>query len=346
MLSRRTLLPVALALGALFGTAASANAAPSWHDGVAAISYVYNPCLSIQEFGGMSQAGYSSDPAATRAGDVFYGHVLFGAATFVGGGCGNTDQHAEVDVSLPPGVSLAIDGAHPIYCFYQDGSDPAQSNPTCPTHAVNGTYGLMLPAGDGGNAWDMPPGRTLEVQFPLVSNRELKGPAGGHCPDTLDELALGQPRDCLIAPTHMIDGSADPWLLPNEDMVIAPAATGPSPGGSGTPKPGTNSGGGAVHASVKAPGHVRMRALLSKGLRVVLTLPGAGATARLSLMQGHHTLGHVTRRHLKSGRVTVKLKLSKVGRKRLGHARHAKLTLVEKLSNPKLTLRRTVVVKR
>jgi len=101
-----------------------------------------------------------------------------------------------------------------------------------------------------------------------------------------------------------------------------------------------------VHASVKAPGHVRMRALLSKGLRVVLTLPSAGATARLSLMQGHHTLGHVTRRHLKAGRVTVKVKLSKAGRARLRHARHAKLTLVEKLSNPKLTLRRTVVAKR
>ena len=338
--------PVIAILGALLATAASADAAAEWHNGVTTQSYVYAPCLNITEFGALAQAGFSSDPATTRAGDVFYGHALFGAATYVGGGCGNTDQAAELDVSLPPGVSFAIDAAHPIYCFYQDGNNPAQANPTCPTHPVNGTYGQMLPAGDGGNAWDMPPGRTLEVQFPLVSNRELKGPAGGHCPQTLDELGLGQPRDCLLTPTHVIDGDSNPWLLPNEDMVIAPGATtGTTPGGSTAPKPGTN-GGGVVHASIKAPGHVRMRALLSKGLRVVLTLPTAGATARLSLMQGHRALAHLTRRHLKAGRVTLKLKLSKSGRRRLRHARHAKLKLVEKLSKPKLTLRKTVVAKR
>jgi hypothetical protein len=341
---------VLVALGALLAAAAAAaDAAPSWHDGVAAQSYVFNPCLNITEFGALAQTGYSSDPAATHAGDVFYAHVLFGAATYVGGNCTNTDQAAELDVSPPPGVSLAVSAANPIYCFYTDSSNTGQPLSPCPTHGVNGTYGTMLPAGDGGGAWDMPPGRTIEVQFPLVSNRELRGPAGGHCPDTLDELNAGQPRDCLLAPVHVLDGSDDPWLLPNEDMVIAAAPAtgtghGTTPGGAGGSAPG--SGSGAHHASLKAPGHVRMRALLSRGLRVALALPSAGASATLTLLQGHHTLGHVTKRHLKAGRVSVTLKLSKSGRRRLRHASHAKLMLVEKLSNPKVTLRRTVLAKR
>jgi hypothetical protein len=351
MLNRRNVLrtaPVLLALVALLAAAATASAAPEWHNGVAAQSYVFNPCLSITEFGALSQAGYSSDVAATHPGDVFYGHVLFGAATYVGGNCTTMDQSAELDVSPPPGVTLAVDAAHPIYCFYADGSDPGQANPTCPTHAVNGTYGLMLPAGDGGGAWDMPPGRTLEVQFPLVTNRELKGPAGGHCPETLGELGLGQARDCLLAPTHVIDGTDDPWLLPNEEMVIAPGpASTTTPGGTSHPgSPGSGNSTGGAHPALKIRRHMKLHALLSKGLHVVLTLPSAGSSANLTLYKGHRKLAHLVRRHLRAGRVTLHLKLSRSGRARLKHASHARLRLVEKLSKPKVTLHTFVKIKR
>ncbi len=337
---------VLLALVVLLAAAASASAAPEWHNGVTLQSTLYNPCLDISEFGAIAQTGYSSDPAVTHAGDVFYGHALFGAATYVGGNCTTTDQTAELDLSPPPGVSLAVDSAHPIYCFYQDGSGPAQSDPNCPTHTVAGTYGPQLPHGDGGGPWDMPPGRTIEVQFPLVSNRALNGPAGGHCPEDLGELSLGQPRDCLITPIHVADGTSDPWLLPNEEMILAgpPAGTTPS-GGPGGGSHGGGSGSSAK-ASLKVAKHVRLGTLLAKGLHVVLTVPAAGSTAIVSLKQGHRTLAHARKRHLKAGRVTIRLRLSKAARRHLRHAKHAKLRLIEKLSSPKLTLQRTIVAKR
>ena len=123
---------IVVALGALLAGAATADAAASWHDGVSAESYVFNPCLNITEFGALAQTGYNSDPAATHAGDVFYAHVLFGAATYVGGNCTSTDQAAELDVSPPPGVSLAVSAAHPIYCFYTDASNTGSAAVTVP----------------------------------------------------------------------------------------------------------------------------------------------------------------------------------------------------------------------
>ena len=341
----RKLLPCAVAVVALLATlalVASADAAEEWHNGVTVQSELYNPCLDISEVGALAQTGFQSDPAVTKAGDVFYAHALFGAATHVGGNCTDTDQAAELDISPPPGVTLAIDSAHPINCYYADGNDPAQTNPTCPSHTVPGTYGQMLPAGDGGGAWDMPPGRTLEVQIPLRSTRELKGPAGGHCPDDLNQLTAGQPRDCVITPIHILDGTSDPWLLPNEEMFLNPAPSG------GNSQSGGGGGGSSIpgHASLKAPKSLKLSALMKKGVPVVISVPAGGGTANLSLLQGHKTLAHVVRKHLKAGTTTIHLKLSRSGRARLRHARHAHLKLVEKLSNPKVTLRKTISVRR
>jgi len=282
-MNRKSVRPVAallLSVAAVLAGGASAYAAQTWTDGQPAQSSVYNPCLDITEFGALAQTGYQSDPGVTRVGDVFYGHALFGAATHVGGNCTDTDQAAEVDLVLPPGVSLAVDAKHPIYCFYIDGNGPGQTNTTCPTHTANGTNGPMLPAGDGGAAWDMPPGRTLEVQFPLVTNRELKGPAGGHCPETLDEIGISPQRDCLLLAVHVLDGTSDPWLLPNAEMFIAPAARA-----------------GAVRLS--APKSVKLSSLIAHGLTATLSVPSSGTTATLTLRQGSRTLGKVTKKGLK-----------------------------------------------
>jgi hypothetical protein len=332
---------LSVAAAALIG-ASTASADTSWHDGQSVDSHVYNPCLHISEFGALAQAGYETDPAATRAGDVFYGHVVFGAATHVGGNCTDTDQAAELDLVLPPGVSLAIDAQHPIYCFYQDQGVPAQANPTCPTHAVNGVYGPMLPAGDGDGAWDMPPGRSLEVQFPLVSTRELKGAAEGHCPQTLDEIPISPLRDCLIAAVHVFDGSDDPWLLPNIQMLLAPAAG--SPTGPTGPTPPSGPTGPATQPGLAAAKKMKLSALLAHGVTATLTVPTAGATAKLTLREGSRTLGKVTRKHLKAGTVKVRVRLSKRARTKLRHARSAHLTLVERIGTQ--TLRVPVVAKR
>ena len=122
-------------------------------------------------------------------------------------------------------MSLAVDAKHPIKCFYQD-PDMADkvAAPACPTHTTGGVLGPQLPAGDGGGGWDLAPGRTYEVQFPLVSNRQLKGPAGGYCPRSADELPFYTQRDCLITAVHVVDGDTDPWLMPDEELFLDPAA--------------------------------------------------------------------------------------------------------------------------
>jgi hypothetical protein len=309
--------------------ASTASADTSWHDGQSVDSQLYNPCLHISEFGALAQAGYETDPAATRAGDVFYGHVVFGAATHVGGNCTDTDQAAELDLVLPPGVSLAVDAQHPIYCFSIDQGQPAQADPTCPTHAATGAYGPMLPAGDGGAAWDMPPGRTLEVQFPLVSTRELKGPAAGHCPESVDEIGTFPQRDCLAVAVHVADGTDDPWLFPIVQMVLAPAAV--------TPGPGTK-------PALAVAKHLKLSSLLAHGVTATLTVPTAGSSATLTLKQGSRTLGKVTKQHLAAGKVKVRVVLSKAAKKKLRHAKSAHLTLVEKIGTT--TLKAAVLAKR
>jgi hypothetical protein len=332
---------VVLALAAGLAGAASARADASWHDGQAVDSQLYNPCLGITEFGALAQAGYDTDPAATRAGDVFYGHAVFGAATHVGGNCTDTDQAAELDLVLPPGVSLAIDAAHPISCFYADDGGASGTNPTCPTHAVTGTYGPMLPAGDGGAGWDMPPGRTLEVQFPLVSHRELKGPAGGHCPETLDEIGTSPQRDCLLLAVHVADGTDDPWLLPNVQMVLAPSAgLTPQPTPAPTPTPGPTPPAVAT-ARLTAPKAVKLAALRAHGLTATITVPASGATAALSVKQGSHVLGRATKHNLEAGTAKVRIGLSKSARR---HARPGRLTLTARIGAT--TLKTSVTVKR
>jgi hypothetical protein len=313
-----------LTLGLTLAAAATtAQAAPQWYNGVSVQSTIYNPCLRSTEVGAVARAGYRIDPATTRAGDVFYGHAEFGAATYVGGGCSNIDQAAELDVVLPPGVRLAIDAKHRVQCFYADNSSGGQTDPKCPTKAINGVYGPQFTHGDGGGAWDMPPGREYEVVFPLVSTRALKGPAGGPCPQTLNDLSIDKQRDCLLIALHVADGTDDPWLLPNEQMIIAPGAGG--------------------RATLKAPRTVRLARLRTKGLAVTLKVPKAGGKATVTLRQGKRTVGRLTRRHLRKGKVTLRVRLSEAGRARLRHG--AKLTVVVKLTKPKATLRASVAAK-
>jgi hypothetical protein len=346
--ARRGLIALLLALAAFASASGSARAAVQWNDGTAATSTLVHCVLGTFETGALAYAGYQADPnALPHAGDVFYGHAVFGAAMEACSG----DQYGELDVVLPPGVSLAIDAAHPVYCFYEDNQGPVQPYSPCPTHAVGGTYGPQLPAGDGGGPWDMPAGRLIEVQFPLVSNRELKGPAGGHCPETVDELSAYPQHDCLITALHVADGFSDPWLLPNEELFISPGAAPPSAPAPGTPGSdsgsGTGSGGSSgVKAALKVTRHLKLSKLMSKGVTVRLTLPHAGSTVNMWLMMGHRKLAHLRRRHLRAGTLSFRLRLSRSARARVRHVRHARLTVIEKLTNPKATLRTSVLVKR
>jgi len=351
LIARR--LAPALAVAALLLVAEPASAAVQWNDGTDAQSTLFNCVLGIPETGALAWAGYQADPASLpKPGEVFYGHAVFGAAMEACAG----DQHGELDVVLPPGVSLAVDAAHPVKCFYEDNQGPTLVNPTCPSHSVNGVYGPQFEAGDGGGPWDMPAGRLLEVEFPLVTTRQLRGPAGGHCPQDASELAVYPQHDCLIAALHVADGSLDPWLFPNEELVTAaaPAGGAPPPPPAGPPAP--PSGGphpapgpappAASPARLRAPRRVKLGALLAHGLKVTLDLPRAGATATLTLRSGHHRLARATHRHLRSGRVAIRLRLPRSTRRRLAHARRVRLSLTVALRPAGTTLRTSVTARR
>jgi hypothetical protein len=189
----------------------------------------------------------------------------------------------------------------------------------------------------------MPPGRTLEVQFPLVSHRELKGPAGGHCPETLDEIGLSPQRDCLLLAVHVADGTDDPWLLPNVQMVMAPAL-GVTPAPTPTPSPAPSPAPAPAKPALTAAKHIKLSSLLAHGLTATLTLPSAGSTASLTLKQGTHTLGKVTRKHLPAGKVKLRVTLSKAAKKKLRHTKSVHLTLIGKIGTA--TLKAAVLAKR
>ena len=207
-------------------TASTARAAEQWNDGVPATSTQVKCVIDLQETGAIAKAGYLADPAKPpAAGQVFYGHADFGATTDTA--CSSGDQVAELDVVLPPGVSLAIDAAHPITCLYTDNDGPQTSYPTCPTQAIAGAYGPAIPSDDAGHAWTMPAGREFDIRFPLKSDRPLTGPAGGHCPQSADEIPAYPQNDCLLIALHVADGYSDPWLTPSEELFIDPPAAGP-----------------------------------------------------------------------------------------------------------------------
>ena len=318
------LIAVAVATAALV-VAPSAHAAVQWNDGTLASS-TYTQCVvDIVEMGADAQVGFQGDPAnPPRVGEVFYGHAMFAGLT---SRCGGDDQIAELDVVLPPGVSLAIDAAHPIRCNYEDGDGPVVPNPTCPTHTVPGAYGPAFPAGDGGSVWDMPPGRTLEVQFPLISTRQLMG--GGSCPASVDEIAFHTDYDCLLAAVHVVDGDTDPWLAPDVQVFMQAADQGRDPGA-----------GAKVSLAVPAGQHLRSLKH-SRALKVTCTATAAGRCAvsaaitakqarklHLAVKQSakRYTLGSARKRLAKAGHATLRIKLSRKTATALSRAKKLRVT--------------------
>jgi hypothetical protein len=296
--------------------ASSAEAAAQWNDGVPAMSTLVKCVINLQETGAIAQAGYLVDPSnPPQAGQVFYGHADFSAATDTA--CGSGDQVAELDLVLPPGVALAIDAAHPITCLYTDDGGSGTTYPTCPTHAIAGAYGPAIASDDAGHAWTMPAGREFDVRFPLKSDRRLAGPAGGHCPQSIDEIPAYPQRDCLLVALHVADGYSDPWLTPSEELFVDPAPAGAAPSPTPTAKPIANA---TPVVSRIAFTSAHLAAVAKKGLRLSVRCATA-CTGRVTVSVTAATANrlHLAQRTLASGRfsapagrtATVHLKLSR-----------------------------------
>jgi hypothetical protein len=304
--------------------ASTARAAEQWNDGVPAMSTQVKCVINLQETGAIAEAGYLADPSKLpKAGEVFYGHAIFGATTDTA--CSSGDQIAELDIVLPPGVSLAIDATHPITCLYADEDGPEADYPTCPTHTIVGAYGPSIAADESAHAWTMPPGRQFDVRFPLTSNRKLVGPGGGHCPQSVDEIPTSPQRDCLLIALHVVDGYSDPWLTPNEELFIDPAAASPTPTPTPTPTPSptppkpdsttpvvSRIAFTGAHLATAANKGLRLSMRCAKACHGTVKVTVAAATAkRLHLAKGALTLtsGHFSAAAGKTA--TVPLKLSR-----------------------------------
>lgn len=311
------------ALVALLLTAApAAQAAPQWDDGVAATSTLQN-CFSFEdEYGAGAYVGQYVDASnLPKPGEAFYVHVVFEALTEAFCEVG---QSAELDLVLPPGVSVSPGPGHPIRCLYSDnGGESEQPNPTCPTHTVAGTYGPMLPPGDGGGPWSLPVGRTFEVQVPLVSTRKLDV-TGGSCQETLQQVALDT-SDCLLAALHVIDGQSDPWLLPHKQLFVeegSAVATGLKLGGL---RLNRRRGTGALTVKVPAAGTVVL--VGSKQLRGARRKVGAAGTVKLPLRPKGKAKRQLARRG--RARITVRVRFAPKGGGS-HHTKTRKVTLVER----------------
>jgi len=197
----------------------------------------------------------------------------------------------------------------------------------------------MMPAGDGGAAWDMPPGRTTVIDFPLKTTRQLEGPAGGHCPQSVDDFPYDHRYDCLLAAVHVLDGDTDPWLAPDVEMFT----------GGGSP---------VTHVTLAVPKgqHLRTvakkralavtcRATVAERCAVRATIPAKQAR-KLHLSVAKKVKAYVlasgSKRMARAGTARVKLKLSR----KAAAARARSLRIAVAATDGSATARRTVTLKR
>ncbi len=150
------------------------------------------------EYGVGVVVGFAADPDASLPGPgmVDYIHVLIGG---LGNAC--SGQRERIEVKLPDGTGLAISGANPVLCYYDNSplSGCPQSLPGSPYHS--GAY--VVPSGDSAhaNTWPLAQGHILEIQIPVVSSVSMS-----NVPLTAYILSL--------------DGETNPWLAPSVGYYV------------------------------------------------------------------------------------------------------------------------------
>lgn len=197
-----------------------ASAAEVWEDSEPQFSLI-ETCLTGEVDGGLGvYVGVLRDRAALpTTGSVFYGRTV---ASVVGKNC---NGHAvRLEVSPPPGTSVAISPSAPVRCFTRHiptGVTEAMPASRCPQRTSAAIYGgaVAFDPADGGGAatWDIPDQTAIEIQFPLVATNPLAG------------LAV-TPCDCLRIFTKVIATWDNPILTSSIEVVVGAAPVAPAPG--------------------------------------------------------------------------------------------------------------------
>jgi hypothetical protein len=365
-------LALALAVLALPAFAApEAMAEAKWWDGEIKRSYITN-CVSIiqnnpyQEEGAWNWGGFWGDDANwPNPGEVFYIHVVVGA---VGNSC--SGQRTYPTFSLPSGVSPAISQQTPVICWginfetNQASQEPAEPNGACPQQpytdpAYGGTYSIpAVNQQQYAYTWPLPQGRAWEFWYPVVSNRQLNGSC---------------PSDCLRVFTKMLDGNSSPVLDPQAGLVndppSAPAGGGTSPGGTtGTtptvnPSPGGggSAGGGSAgggsgggggsgtivpappFTSFSAPSSLSVARLVRSGFTAGVLIGRAGSridavltgSPRGSTLSARRiVLAKATKRSASAGKNTLRLRVTRAGKRALRRVRRGRAKLTVTVTPP------------
>ena len=202
----------------LLSSAAPTANPPAWYDGMIQYSTITN-CVSIiqglpyQENGAGVYVGFLAQPDAglPAPNTTYYVHVFIAG---LGNSC--SGMRAYLDIALPASTTLAIDGSHPVYCFF-DGVQisPASDCPqSLPASSYNpGAYAIWSPDAAHAYTWPVPQGHTLEFQIPVRSSVALT-------------------NSTLQANIWMLDGNSSPWLRPQQGVYVfssQPTILSPSP---------------------------------------------------------------------------------------------------------------------
>jgi hypothetical protein len=226
--AKRSVVVVLAVAGLALAGAVSAQAAKKWIAGSIERSTVLN-CQSValgaprEEVGAVANAEFRADKKKLpRVGQAFYVRTQPAA---VGRPCAN--QAVGIEAVLPPGVRTAITRRRRIRCFYLDIDSQKKTRVTrkqgCPRKTGKGVYGRSLNRkGSKGPAWDLPYGKELSIEVPLVSSRRLKGLPAPSCSRKEGDPPChrGDLGPNVEFAVHVLDGNASPYLSPHAPLFV------------------------------------------------------------------------------------------------------------------------------
>lgn len=153
-------------LVAVIAAPTAAHAAPGWVNGP---STFHSGTCSVGPAQTEAFAGYWNDPTdPVTTGDITYIHVLARNLTCFDG--------VSIEMFLPPGASLAISPANPVFCRHEKATGELMPINCRQTPIVGPNNGFFFVyTGTTPEAAGLAPGQSLDIRVPVLLERELTG---------------------------------------------------------------------------------------------------------------------------------------------------------------------------
>lgn len=340
---------VAIALGLLSPTQASANAA-EWNDGFHDEDQIIS-CYTGQPTTGVSAnvSWMSPTGQVPKVGETFW---LRGYAGLVGLPCSGK-------VAIIPEILVPAGVEHADGDVRWDISKPGEQQLTTDPLAVDwGDNGGILIGNADGTPFTLRQGEILEFQFPVRATRELKGPATQQpmCQSRLDGDApcpIAQSGDHLQVAFTTTGHGGDRWFVtPFVGLFATPVTTPapttkptptststptPAPGGNPAPAPGQGPAAGKAASTTAAKFKV---ATGKRGKAVVTVVSSRVPVGQVVVRDKGKVIGRADLRADQTGRVVVRLARLRKGTHKLVASYAGSSTVAASASAPRrITLR-------